>query len=129
MCEREREVCTKERFSRERERQSRKGMHADMSSHRDCSGRENSVEGQQMSVKIGAKGTVCGDDVEQEDLFAVMDETRLTGKEGTKWKRERRWKRLRRLDSSGGWGRSGQWFGQFSGVRWVCDWIFDVTES
>lgn len=53
-------------------------LYADMRNIEDSFGTEEIVEGEEMRRKTGTKNFVCGEEVREEDVFALTDETRLT---------------------------------------------------
>lgn len=57
----------------------REGAYANMKNDGDRFGKEAIVKGGEMRVKNGAKVSLCGDEDGGKDVFAITDDTSLTG--------------------------------------------------
>lgn len=55
-------------------------MYADKGNYEDGLGGEEIVKGVEMGVSTGANEFVCGDEIGEEDVFVIADETWSTGR-------------------------------------------------
>lgn len=86
----------------------KKGMCSDEGNDEEGSGREKIQEGGKMGARIGAKVYIFGDEVGEQNVFAITKKTSLTGTEREVERKERR-TRWRRNDSRGRRCKSVRW--------------------
>lgn len=79
VCGRGGDVIEKEVSNREIHEE-REGMYAKLGNNRDGFRNHDNAEGRELRAKIGAKVAACDDEAGKKNVFAMTDETGLTGR-------------------------------------------------